>query len=256
MRLCPLPASRGYWKPPPSWSSLRMDRLVIPAMLRASVFPSWPRPSCRVPFIARPELTRTAQIRQPTNQRTDLKITSAGENRVAADILITHHMSLMREKSAKIHFFDATRAEFDALVGGWGWPRFRADQVRQWVFGKMVDDPARMSNLSKFDRARLAENIYFSTAETVTQQRSTDGTSKLLLGWVGGANAETVMIPDGPRRTACVSSQVGCPVGCKFCASGIGGVKGSLTTGQIVEQIFALNKLLAPKDERITHVVF
>src|SRR5436190_11317263 len=64
------------------------------------------------------------------------------------------------------------------------------------------------------------------------------------------------MIPDGKRRTACVSSQVGCPVGCKFCASGIGGVKGNLTAGQIIEQIFRLNVILQPKNERITNVVF
>jgi 23S rRNA (adenine2503-C2)-methyltransferase len=69
-------------------------------------------------------------------------------------------------------------------------------------------------------------------------------------------NAETVMIPDGERRTACVSSQVGCPVGCKFCASGIGGVKGNLSAAQIVEQIFQLNRILATRNEHITNVVF
>src|SRR5436853_29290 len=85
--------------------------------------------------------------------------------------------------------------------------------------GQLVDEPARMHNLSVADRARLAENIYFATAKSVTQQSSKDGTIKLLLAWPDGANAETVMIPDANRRTACVSSQVGCPVGCKFCAS-------------------------------------
>src|SRR6185312_16999506 len=58
------------------------------------------------------------------------------------------------------------------------------------------------------------------------------------------------------RRTACISSQVGCPVGCKFCASGVGGVKGNLSAGQIVEQVFHLNRLLQPSRERITNVVF
>jgi 23S rRNA (adenine2503-C2)-methyltransferase len=87
-------------------------------------------------------------------------------------------------------------------------------------------------------------------------QSSTDGTQKLLLSWPGGANAETVMIPDADRRTACISSQIGCPVGCKFCASGIGGAKGNLTTGQIVEQVFALDQLLGPRHERVNHIVF
>ena len=70
------------------------------------------------------------------------------------------------------------------------------------------------------------------------------------------ASAETVMIPDADRRTACVSSQVGCPVGCKFCASGINGVNGNLTAAEIVEQIYQLNILLRPSDERISNVVF
>lgn len=65
------------------------------------------------------------------------------------------------------------------------------------------------------------------------------------------------MIPDGPRRTACISSQVGCPVGCRFCASGIGGMKGNLSAGQIVQQVYALDLTLAEAgQERINHIVF
>src|SRR5205823_3077973 len=134
-----------------------------------------------------------------------------------------------------------------------------------WVFQKTVDDPAQMSNLSKRDQTRIAGNIYFSTSQAVTRQSSKDGTQKLLLAWPGGANAEAVMIPDADRRTACVSSQVGCPVKCKFCASGIEGVKGNLRADQMVEQIFRLNQLLAEAragssrsgfTDRITNVVF
>lgn len=119
-----------------------------------------------------------------------------------------------------------------------------------------------MLNLSKRDRDMLAEMTSFDTSAVLQRQDSSDGTRKLLLGWPGGAAAETVMIPDADRRTACVSSQVGCPVGCRFCASGMNGVKGSLTAGQIVEQVFALNVLLAAQTpagaepERITNVVF
>ena len=76
------------------------------------------------------------------------------------------------------------------------------------------------------------------------------------MGWPDGSNAETVMIPDADRRTACVSSQVGCPVGCKFCASGINGSKGNLNSAQIVEQVFQLNRALQPGKERITNIVF
>jgi 23S rRNA (adenine2503-C2)-methyltransferase len=153
-------------------------------------------------------------------------------------------------------FFDLSSDRFNQIVRGWGWPTFRADQVRQWVYGKLVADPQQMSNLSKLDRQKLAESVRFATADVTARQASADGTQKLLLTWSDGANAETVMIPDADRRSACVSSQIGCPVQCTFCASGIGGVKGNLTAGQIVEQIFALDRLLQPRGERITNIVF
>jgi 23S rRNA (adenine2503-C2)-methyltransferase len=110
-----------------------------------------------------------------------------------------------------------------------------------------------MSNLSRMDRATLAERITFVPSNVAAHQSSSDGTQKLLLAWPGpstssgqgGASAETVMIPDGARRTACVSSQVGCPVGCKFCASGLNGVKGNLSAAQIVEQVYRLNQILS-----------
>ena len=155
--------------------------------------------------------------------------------------------------TAKSHFLALLPGELDALVTGWGWPAFRAQQVRDWVYSKLHDTPYAMSNLGKADRARLAEHIDIATSRIVSQQTSNDGTIKLLLAWPDGAQAETVMIPDGDRRTACVSSQVGCPVGCRFCASGVNGVKGNLTAGQIVEQVFRLNQILAEGTKALRH---
>ena len=163
----------------------------------------------------------------------------------------------MDDDVSRLDFFGLDAAAFDAAVVEWGWPRFRAQQVRDWVYGKGVSDPAQMSNLSKSDRQTLADRVTILTAQVTRRQQSSDGTQKLLLSWGdGAATAETVMIPDADRRTACVSSQVGCPVGCTFCASGINGVKGNLTAAQIVEQIYQLNVLLRPHAERITNVVF
>jgi 23S rRNA (adenine2503-C2)-methyltransferase len=155
-----------------------------------------------------------------------------------------------------LQFFGANPAQFDAAVAGWKWPAFRAKQVREWVYTRLVTDPAAMTNLSVRDREVLRERVEFCTADVTASQASSDGTRKLLLTWPGGNSAETVMIPDGDRRTACVSSQVGCPVGCKFCASGLNGVKGNLKAHQIVEQIYRLNLLLQPRQERITNIVF
>jgi 23S rRNA (adenine2503-C2)-methyltransferase len=158
--------------------------------------------------------------------------------------------------SAPTAFFGLLPDQLDGMVAAWGWPAFRADQVRDWVYGKLVGEPDRMSNLSKADRQRLRESFTFAAASVAARQLSSDGTRKLLLSWPQGGEAETVMIPDAQRRTACISSQVGCPVGCTFCASGINGVRQNLSAAQIVEQVFKLNLDLRPVQQRITNVVF
>jgi len=156
----------------------------------------------------------------------------------------------------KPSFFALSPAELDALVRQWSWPAFRGRQVRQWVYDKLVCEVQRMSNLAQSDRRKLSDAIDLSVGEVLRHQSSADGTQKLLVGWEGGAAAECVMIPDGPRRTACISAQVGCPVGCKFCASGLDGLKQNLGAGRIVQQVFVLNRLLAAAGQRISHVVF
>src|ERR1051326_8821048 len=153
-------------------------------------------------------------------------------------------MPLPVMQSAKPALLGIFSEEFDEEVARWGWPRFRADQVRDWVYGKLVDRVELMTNLSLGDRKTLGDKVKIASGVIATRQLSEDGTLKLLMSWPDGSSAETVMIPDGERQTACVSSQVGCPVGCKFCASGINGMKGNLTAGQIVEQVFRLNQML------------
>ena len=164
--------------------------------------------------------------------------------------------------NSKVDFLGLTSQEFDEVVQHWGFPKFRAQQIRDWVYDKTIVAPEGFENLSKSDREKLRELVNFGNSTTSAHQISEDGTHKLLLEWADGAQAETVMIPDDDRRTACVSSQVGCPVGCTFCASGIEGVKGNLTADRIVEQVIALNlKLLAKptsrgKQQKINHIVF
>jgi 23S rRNA (adenine2503-C2)-methyltransferase len=165
------------------------------------------------------------------------------------------------EMLQKAPFFGLLATEIDISIQDLGWPRFRAEQVRQWVYQQGLLDPAKMTNLTAKQRETLAEKFVFGSASVVSHQVSSDGTQKLLLSWPSAkdaapAVAETVLIPDGPRRTACVSSQVGCPVGCTFCASGINGVKGNLSADQIVEQIIRLNALLRSSDQHVTNVVF
>jgi len=160
------------------------------------------------------------------------------------------------DSPSRDHFLGLSPVQFNEQTRGWGWPAFRGQQVREWVYQQQVTDPLLMTNLSSRDRQILAEKIAICTSDVAAEQGSSDGTRKLLLTWPGGAQAETVMIPDADRRTACISSQVGCPVGCKFCASGMNGVKGNLTAGQIVEQVYRLNLLLKPRNEHVTNIVF
>ncbi len=144
----------------------------------------------------------------------------------------------------------------------WGLHAFRAKQVVEWVYKHGVNDPQQMTNLSVSDRAVIADHLCFASCQVVQSQLATDDVRKLLVDWDAGVGqTECVMIPvDGPstpRRTACISSQVGCAVGCRFCASGLGGLDGNLSAGQIVEQVWLLDNALADDPVgRITNVVF
>jgi 23S rRNA (adenine2503-C2)-methyltransferase len=158
-------------------------------------------------------------------------------------------------------FFSQTAADLSQIMNQADMPKFRAGQVMNWAYGHLVDDPGLMSNISNLDRKRLAGLFDFRPGQIVRQQISEDGTTKLLIqwprtDWPEPALTECVMIPDDDRRTACVSSQVGCPVGCKFCASGLLGLKGNLDAGEIVYQLFLLNRMLQPNQQRITNIVF
>jgi 23S rRNA (adenine2503-C2)-methyltransferase len=178
-------------------------------------------------------------------------------------LLCFNHMPLTSAHPDLVAFFGLTSSEVDAHIQSLGMPKFRGKQLREWVYNKGIIDPGKMTNFSKRDQNQLLQRFDFGSSSIVVHQTSSDGTQKLLLAWPDGGNAETVMIPDGLRRTACISSQIGCPVGCKFCASGINGVKGNLTAAQIVEQIIRLNSQLggdssADREDRehITNVVF
>lgn len=152
-------------------------------------------------------------------------------------------------------FFDLSLEALTAHLGSAGWPAYRARQLYDWVYQKCVADPRQMTNLSKLDRQKLAQLLVMQPAVVQRRVESTDGTVKLLLSWPDGALAETVMIPDGARRTACISSQTGCPVGCRFCASGVGGLIRNLSPGQIVEQAWLIQQALSQQGQHLSNIV-
>ncbi len=135
-------------------------------------------------------------------------------------------------------------------------PRFRATQICEWIYRHQVTRFEEMANVPAALRKTLARRYAIVQSETVTEQRSTDGTHKLLLRWRSGGTTECVFIPSEDRVTACISTQVGCPVKCTFCASGLGGLERNLSVGEIVEQAWRIAGLCASLGRRLSNVVF
>jgi 23S rRNA (adenine2503-C2)-methyltransferase len=128
-------------------------------------------------------------------------------------------------------------SELRKLMLSWGEPAFRASQLLQWVYGKGVQSYQDMTNLPIDLRMKLETNAPLAVPQLLKRQVSSDGTRKYLLGLTDGAQVETVGIPDGNRLTTCFSTQVGCAMGCAFCATGRGGLVRSLEPGEMVDQL-------------------
>ena len=128
---------------------------------------------------------------------------------------------------------------------------FVGKQIAEWIYGKKVKSFDQMTNLSKNVRAKLAEHFTIGCSAPVDEQRSVDGTVKYLYATAKGDFIETVYIPDGERATLCVSSQVGCKMGCAFCMTGRQGYVASLTATDILNQIYSL-----PECDTLTNIVF
>ncbi len=135
-----------------------------------------------------------------------------------------------------------------------GYPKFRAGQIRKWLLHSRAETWDDMTNLGKKLRTDLEQNFQLWSTTIAKHSKANDGTEKLLVQLADGGQVECVLLRDGHRRTICVSSQVGCAMGCVFCASGLDGVERNLTSGEIVEQMLRLARLL-PADERISHIV-
>jgi 23S rRNA (adenine2503-C2)-methyltransferase len=148
--------------------------------------------------------------------------------------------------------------EWVERVVEWGEPAYRGKQVFDWIHRQGVLQPEQMTNLPKSLRARLEEEGLGWPIEILSVHESADGTRKLLVGMPDREKVETVLIPqlgDEHVVTQCISSQVGCAMGCVFCASGVGGLKRQMTDGEIVAQVLWGRRELRP-GQRIRNVVF
>lgn len=153
-----------------------------------------------------------------------------------------------------------TRPELEACLKEWGEPAYRAGQVLDWLYARRAAGWDTMTNLPKPLRAKLAERFSFRTLTLVRQQGAHDTTRKFLWRLPDGALIESVLIPANPalygeasdRHTLCVSTQVGCAYGCKFCASGLDGWKRNLGPEEIVEQVLAVERVVASDKGQVT----
>ena len=140
--------------------------------------------------------------------------------------------------------------ELKYIVSLFGLPSFTAKQIADWMYKKRVRSIDDMTNLSKSAREKLSAEYEVGRVEYSGKIISSDGTKKYLF-MIGDRGVETVMIPDDDRSTICVSSQVGCKMGCKFCMTGRQGFHGHLTAGQILSQFLEIDEA-----EKLTNAVF
>ena len=145
-----------------------------------------------------------------------------------------------------------------ALAGELGEPRYRGEQLFRWVHGKGVASFAEMTNLSKTLRGELEARVDLTTLLVDEVQTSVDGTRKLRLLAADGRAIESVLIPDGDKLTQCISSQVGCAMGCRFCATAKLGFTRNLTPGEIVDQVYRARTLIDATEpgRRLTNLVY
>jgi 23S rRNA (adenine2503-C2)-methyltransferase len=166
----------------------------------------------------------------------------------------TLELPLRLDKHAKRALLDLTRDELLAWLAAHGQPPMRAGQVRRWIIEGRATSIEQMTDLPRGLRADLAAEFTPLGSTIDRHLRSIDGTEKLLLRLDDGSLVECVLLKEANRRTVCISTQVGCGMGCVFCASGIGGVVRNLRPGEILEQLLhARNRL--PPSERLTHIV-
>lgn len=149
------------------------------------------------------------------------------------------------------YLYGQTLPQLEALCNRLEMPRFAAKQIARWLYGKHATTIEAMSDLSARHRALLAETYEVGLTAPEKVSISTDGTKKYLYRTSQNHFIESAYIPDGDRATLCISSQAGCRMGCRFCATGRQGLQHSLSTNEILNQIGSL-----PERERLTNVVF
>lgn len=164
----------------------------------------------------------------------------------------------MRKESKlpeKPYIYDLTPEALADWLAGNGEPAYRAGQILDWLYNKRVAGFEEMTNLPKELRAKLSDHFLFVALDEITKLESKDGTVKYLFGLFDGHAIETVVMRHQYGISICVTTQVGCRMGCTFCASTLGGLKRNLTAGEIVAQVVHAQRMLDATNERISSIV-
>ncbi|MCG1020600.1 23S rRNA (adenine(2503)-C(2))-methyltransferase RlmN [Sutcliffiella horikoshii] len=159
------------------------------------------------------------------------------------------------EATRKPSIYSLQLHELEEWLLSIGEKKFRTTQIFEWLYQKRVTSFEEMSNLSKGLREKLEETYALTTLKTIVQQTSSDGTMKFLFELHDGYSIETVLMKHEYGNSVCVTTQVGCRIGCTFCASTLGGLKRNLEAGEIVAQVVKVQQALDEMDERVSHVV-
>jgi 23S rRNA (adenine2503-C2)-methyltransferase len=138
----------------------------------------------------------------------------------------------------KTHSNTVSETELKEWLRSIGQPEYRCAQIRGWIFKDFAISPDEMKNVPAELRRKLVEKFTFCRTHEIKSDKSADGTEKLLLKLHDAECVESVIIPSPERFTFCLSSQVGCPVGCYFCASGVGGLIRNLDVSEILDELF------------------
>ena len=154
-------------------------------------------------------------------------------------------------KSTKHILYGASLAQLRALCEQLELPRFAHKQIAKWLYNRFVTDIDAMTDLSKVARERLKEHCDLGLSAPLKVSVSSDGTKKYLFRTSEGEYIESALIPDGERMTLCVSSQAGCKMSCKFCATGRMGFRHHLPATEIINQIISI-----PERDQLTNLVF
>lgn len=161
----------------------------------------------------------------------------------------------LTEQQTKTQLYDMLLPEMEEWVAGLGQPKFRAKQLYNWLYNKRATSIDDMTDLPAAFRETLKQKAVVGTMREVTRQVSKDGTIKILLELYDGSTVETVLMRHDYGNSVCVSSQVGCRMGCTFCASTLGGLVRNLSAGEIVEQAMFFQRFLDADGERVSSVV-